>query len=104
MCGRGAFAADWVFGWTDRGGAARAGRLGRTAAWTGATAFSSLQQLPGPWSFGVSGGGAAAAGSARGTLPGLGTETETSTGAVETDTATFPTWTSTETPGMLMLT
>ena len=84
-------------------GAGCAGRLDCTDASTGATGFASaLQQLPEP-SFGVVGCGAAAAGSARGTLTG-GTETATSTGAVDTEIATLPTWTFTETPGMLTLT
>ena len=85
------------------GGAARAGRLGCTAAFTGATAFGSpAQQWPGSPFCG--GGGAAAAGSARGALAGVGAETETSTGAVDTETPTVPTWTLTETLGMLTLT
>ena len=101
-----AFAAARIVGRaTRRRGDARAGRLvldGGVAG--GATSFASpLQQLLEP-SFCVVGCGAAAAGSVLGTLIRLGTETETSTGAVDTETATVPTWTLTETPGMLTLT
>lgn len=96
-------AAARIVGWADRrGGAARACRL--VCASTGATTFAwSLQQLPDS-SFGVVGCGAAVAGSAVVTWAEFGTETETSTGAVDTETATPPTWTFTETAGMLTLT